>query len=123
MSLLQANHPRQDYAIAKKALVKNTLVSLPTGQGKTFIAAVVMYNFYRWFPSGKVIFVAPTRPLVMQQAQACYDIVGIPQGDSLNNPPNEQTNPSKAISDSFTCSSLFLSRGHSNNDGPGVTCL
>ncbi len=102
---LQANHPRHDYryAIAKKALVKNTLVSLPTGPGKTFIAAVVMYNFYRWFPSGKVIFVAPTRPLVMQQAQACYNIVGIPRGDSLNNPPNEQTNPmaSKAISDFF----------------------
>lgn len=53
-------------------------MSLPTGLGKTFIAAVVMYNYFRWFPSGKVIFMAPTRPLVKQQVDACYDIMGIP---------------------------------------------
>lgn len=32
------------------ALLQNTLVCLPTGLGKTLIAAVVMYNFSRWFP-------------------------------------------------------------------------
>ncbi len=68
---------------------------LPTGLGKTFIAAVVMYNYYRWFPegrntdcrshhtliriAGKVIFMAPSRQLVAQQMEACYDIMGIPQ--------------------------------------------
>lgn len=31
----------------------------------------------RFFPSGKVIFMAPTRPLVNQQMAACYDVVGI----------------------------------------------
>jgi ERCC4-related helicase len=31
----------------------NTLVWLPTGLGKTLIAAVVMYNFHRWYPTGK----------------------------------------------------------------------
>lgn len=56
----------------------NTLVSLPTGLGKTLIAAVVMYNYYRWFPTGKVIFCAPTRPLVTQQIEACYRIMGVP---------------------------------------------
>ena len=35
--------------------MQNTLVSLPTGLGKTLIAAVVMYNYYRWFPTGKVV--------------------------------------------------------------------
>lgn len=40
------------------------------GLGKTFIAAVVMYNYYRWFPLGKLIFMAPTKPLVAQQV--CY---------------------------------------------------
>ena len=45
------------------------------------IAAVVMYNYYRWFPAGKVIFCAPTLPLVNQQVKAIYDIVGIPHGD------------------------------------------
>ena len=65
------------YNIVQKALFTNTLVTLPTGLGKTFIAAVVMYNFYRWYPSGKVIFLAPTKPLVAQQVKACYNIMGI----------------------------------------------
>lgn len=75
------NYPLRDYQfnIVHKSLYKNTLVSLPTGLGKTFIAAVVMYNFYRWYPRGKVVFLAPTKPLVAQQIEACYKIVGIKQ--------------------------------------------
>ena len=63
--------------IIEYALLRNTLVCLPTGLGKTFIAAVVMFNFHRWFPSGKVVFMAPTKPLVNQQVKACHDITGI----------------------------------------------
>ncbi|XP_029807561.1 Fanconi anemia group M protein isoform X2 [Suricata suricatta] len=75
------NCPVRDYQlhIARTSLFCNTLVCLPTGLGKTFIAAVVMYNFYRWFPSGKVVFMAPTKPLVTQQIEACYQVMGIPQ--------------------------------------------
>ncbi|KAK9872531.1 hypothetical protein WA026_017996 [Henosepilachna vigintioctopunctata] len=75
------NYPLRDYQfnIIQQALFKNTLVSLPTGLGKTFIAAVVMYNFYRWYPTGKIIFMAPTKPLVKQQIDACYNIMAIPQ--------------------------------------------
>lgn len=58
-------------------------VSLPTGLGKTFIAAVVMFNYFRWYPIGKVIFMAPTRPLVKQQIDACYDIMAIPKEASV----------------------------------------
>lgn len=78
------NYPVRDYqlSIVKEALFRNTLVSLPTGLGKTLIAAVVMYNYYRWFPNGKIIFMAPTKPLVAQQIQACHEIVGIPQADT-----------------------------------------
>ena len=36
--------------LIQTALLQNTLVCLPTGLGKTLIAAVVMYNFSRWFP-------------------------------------------------------------------------
>ncbi|BGP51068.1 3'-5' DNA helicase [Rhodotorula kratochvilovae] len=71
------------YNIVSRALFENTLVSLPTGLGKTFIAAVVMLNFYRWYPRGKVLFLAPTRPLVTQQIKACHYIAGIPQNDCI----------------------------------------
>ena len=75
------NYPVRDYQfnIVQKCLFRNTLVCLPTGLGKTFIAAVVMFNFYRWYPSGKVVFMAPTKPLVTQQIEACHNIMGIPQ--------------------------------------------
>ncbi|CAL4989159.1 unnamed protein product [Urochloa decumbens] len=65
--------------MVEKALFTNTLIALPTGLGKTFIAAVVMYNYFRWFPEGKIIFAAPSRPLVTQQIKACHNMVGIPQ--------------------------------------------
>ncbi|XP_073225685.1 DEAD-box ATP-dependent RNA helicase FANCM [Cicer arietinum] len=75
------NVPLRDYQfhITQSALFQNTLVALPTGLGKTLIAAVVMYNYFRWFPEGKIVFAAPSRPLVMQQIEACHNIVGIPQ--------------------------------------------
>ncbi|KAK9842497.1 hypothetical protein WJX81_002950 [Elliptochloris bilobata] len=66
-------------SIIRTALLNNTLVCLPTGLGKTLIAAVVMHNFSRWFPEGKVVFVAPTKPLVSQQVKACYHFMGVPQ--------------------------------------------
>lgn len=77
------NYPVREYQfnIVKSALFQNTLVALPTGLGKTFIAAVVMFNFYRWYPLGKIVFMAPTKPLVTQQIEACYNIMGIPQSD------------------------------------------
>ncbi|KAH9921943.1 P-loop containing nucleoside triphosphate hydrolase protein [Epithele typhae] len=74
------NKPKRDYQynIVKNCLVENTLVAIPTGLGKTFIAGVVMLNFYNWFPEGKVVFVAPTKPLVAQQIDACHKTCGIP---------------------------------------------
>uniref|UniRef100_A0A672ZVL9 ATP-dependent RNA helicase FANCM n=1 Tax=Sphaeramia orbicularis TaxID=375764 RepID=A0A672ZVL9_9TELE len=75
------NYPIREYQLkmSEAALFQNTLVCLPTGLGKTFIASVVMYNFYRWYPSGKIVFMAPTKPLVAQQIEACYKVMGIPQ--------------------------------------------
>ncbi|XP_045766127.1 Fanconi anemia group M protein [Maniola jurtina] len=79
------NYPVRDYQfnIIRAAILKNTLVSLPTGLGKTFIAAVIMYNYYRWYPLGKIVFTAPTRPLVAQQIEACYKIVALPPTDTI----------------------------------------
>ncbi|KAL5097684.1 hypothetical protein RYX36_002011 [Vicia faba] len=75
------NVPLRDYQfhISQTAFFQNTLVALPTRLGKTLIAAVVMYNYFKWFPEGKIVFAAPSRPLVMQQIEACHNIVGIPQ--------------------------------------------
>jgi Fanconi anemia group M protein len=78
-------YPTRQYQVemTETALNYNTLVSLPTGLGKTLIAAVVMYNFHRWFaPRGKIIFLAPTLPLVNQQVDACYKIMGIAAEDT-----------------------------------------
>ncbi|KAI5567582.1 hypothetical protein BDE02_13G100400 [Populus trichocarpa] len=37
------------------------------------------YDVYSYFIAGKIVFAAPSRPLVMQQIEACHNIVGIPQ--------------------------------------------
>ncbi|KAI0842979.1 P-loop containing nucleoside triphosphate hydrolase protein [Hypoxylon sp. FL0890] len=76
--------PTRDYqfSIVKNGLFNNTLVALPTGLGKTFIAATIMLNFYRWMKSAKIIFVAPTKPLVSQQVDACFNIAGIPRSQT-----------------------------------------
>ncbi|KAI1409728.1 P-loop containing nucleoside triphosphate hydrolase protein [Hypoxylon sp. FL1857] len=70
------------FSIVKNGLFNNTLVALPTGLGKTFIAATIMLNFYRWMKSAKIIFVAPTKPLVSQQVDACFNIAGIPRSQT-----------------------------------------
>ncbi|TFK23114.1 P-loop containing nucleoside triphosphate hydrolase protein [Coprinopsis marcescibilis] len=79
------------YNIVKNALLENTLVALPTGMGKTFIAGVVMLNYYRWFPEGKIIFLAVTKPLVAQQAIACHETCGIPGPDGIEMTGNVRT--------------------------------
>ncbi|OQR92174.1 DEAD/DEAH box RNA helicase [Achlya hypogyna] len=78
-----SNYPVRTYqqTITRAALFHNTLVCLPTGLGKTLIAAVVMYNYYRWFPTGKIVFMAPTKPLVSQQIQACHNVMPFAHSD------------------------------------------
>ena len=67
------------YNIVQRGLFHNLLVALPTGLGKTFIAATVMLNWFRWTKDSQIMFVAPTKPLVAQQVEACFNIVGIPR--------------------------------------------
>ncbi|KAI1341469.1 type III restriction enzyme [Xylariaceae sp. FL0016] len=76
--------PTRDYqfSIVKNGLFNNTLVALPTGLGKTFIAATIMLNYFRWMKTAKIIFVAPTKPLVAQQVDACFHVTGIPRSDT-----------------------------------------
>jgi ATP-dependent DNA helicase MPH1 len=71
------------FNIVARSLFHNTLVALPTGLGKTFIAATVMLNYYRWTKDAQIVFMAPTKPLIAQQMEACYGIVGIPRRDTV----------------------------------------
>lgn len=66
------------YSIVALGLYHNLLVALPTGLGKTFIAATIMLNWFRWTREAKIVFIAPTKPLVSQQVKACFGIAGIP---------------------------------------------
>lgn len=49
------------------AVRENTLVVLPTGLGKTALALLVCVERLSKNPNGKVLFLAPTKPLVEQQ--------------------------------------------------------
>jgi ATP-dependent DNA helicase MPH1 len=71
------------FNIVARSLFHNTLVALPTGLGKTFIAATVMLNYYRWTTDAQIIFMAPTKPLIAQQMEACYGIAGIHRNDTV----------------------------------------
>jgi Fanconi anemia group M protein len=55
--------------IAGEALKKDLLVVLPTGLGKTVVAALVIAETLQK-GEGKVLFLAPTRPLVVQHARS-----------------------------------------------------
>jgi ERCC4-related helicase len=55
----------QESAVAV-ALSQNTLVVLPTGLGKTVIALFLAAHRLHKFPESKILFLAPTKPLVQQ---------------------------------------------------------
>lgn len=53
--------------IASTAMRESTLVVLPTGMGKTIVALMLIADALSR-PTGKVLFMAPTKPLVQQHA-------------------------------------------------------
>ena len=55
--------------ISKVASEISTLVVLPTGMGKTMIAFMVMAGKIKRCPEKKILFLAPTKPLVNQHAR------------------------------------------------------
>jgi ERCC4-related helicase len=60
--------------IADSCLKRSTLVVLPTGMGKTVIAARVIAEVLR-SRGGTVLFLAPTKPLVEQHAATLRDVL------------------------------------------------
>ncbi len=66
MSILNIAPREYQKAIFDTAKDKNTLVVLPTGIGKTLIALMLAVERLKKHPTTKILFLAPTRPLVEQ---------------------------------------------------------
>src|SRR5579871_3184972 len=64
--------------IAEAATHHNTLVVLPTGLGKTAIALRVIADALHREPGRSVLFLAPTRPLVIQHGRSVAHALDIP---------------------------------------------
>ncbi|MHA1985914.1 MAG: DEAD/DEAH box helicase [Promethearchaeota archaeon] len=75
---------RRDYqeAIFINCLNHNCLVVIPTGLGKTIIALMLVVHRLTEIPNSKIIFLAPTKPLVNQHYKSFLNLTLIPP-DSL----------------------------------------
>lgn len=76
-SLLQGKIEVREYQVNvfREALRQNTLIVLPTGLGKTVIAAMVAARVLE--EGGRVLFMAPTRPLVQQHYRSLSQLLGL----------------------------------------------
>ena len=66
MSLINLSPREYQNKIFETAKNNNTLVVLPTGLGKTLIALMLCLERKQKYPMSKILFLAPTRPLVEQ---------------------------------------------------------
>jgi len=94
--LPNALQPREyQQKIAEAASQANTLVVLPTGLGKTLIALLVAKLRLEKFPKGKVVVLAPTKPLVLQHYNSFKKILSLQSKDIAlltgENPPEERS--------------------------------
>ena len=64
-------------AIAKNALRVNTLVCLPTGLGKSIVAAYVAAEKLQGIPDKSVVMLAPTKPLVLQHFKTFQKLLNL----------------------------------------------
>jgi Fanconi anemia group M protein len=64
--------------ILSTAIRGNSLVVLPTGLGKTSLAMMVAAYRLKKFPDGKILMMAPTRPLAMQHCQTFRRAMTLP---------------------------------------------
>ncbi len=79
-SLIRADSvERRSYqeSIARVALRSNTLVCIPTGLGKSVIAAYVAAERLRLMPDKSIVMLAPTKPLVLQHFRSFQRLINI----------------------------------------------
>ncbi|TXT59452.1 MAG: ERCC4-like helicase/ Hef nuclease [Promethearchaeota archaeon] len=86
---------RREYqeSIFINCLNKNCLVVIPTGLGKTIIALMLAVHRLTELKESKVIFLAPTKPLVEQHYKSFLDLTILPK-DSLQ-PITGEISPDK----------------------------
>ena len=63
--------------IARRCLRRNSLVYLPTGLGKTVIAALVAAERLKIYPNKKVVMLSPTRPLILHHLTTFRKILNL----------------------------------------------
>ena len=79
--------PREyQQSISKIASNNNTLIILPTALGKTIIAITIAIDRLQKYPWGKIVVVAPTKPLVHQHKETFEQFLGVDtvDGDVLH---------------------------------------
>ena len=69
---------RYQETIFAQAVMHNTLVVLPTGLGKTMIAVMLAAHRLREHQDGKVLVLAPTKPLVQQHERTFREYIDLP---------------------------------------------
>ncbi|MFP4567472.1 MAG: DEAD/DEAH box helicase [Candidatus Woesearchaeota archaeon] len=77
-------------SILGTASSKNTLAVIPTGLGKTAIAAMLIKHRLALYPKSKVVFLAPTRPLVEQHEKTLIEFLGTCTSFSGSTPPSKR---------------------------------
>ena len=77
-------------SILGAASSKNTLAVLPTGLGKTAIAAMLIKHRLSLYPKSKAVFLAPTKPLVQQHEKTLSDFLGACTSFSGTIPPSKR---------------------------------
>lgn len=65
--------------LAARATAEDLLVVLPTGLGKTVVAALAIAERLRLDPAAQAVVVAPTRPLVLQHADTLRALLALPE--------------------------------------------
>ncbi len=75
-------------------LEKNSLVVMPTGLGKTYLAIMVACWRLSRYPEGKVLVMAPTKPLTIQHYETFKKCMNLPEEDfnflTGERPPQER---------------------------------
>ncbi len=69
MDFLKIEPREYQQKITETCLIKNCLVVLPTGLGKTLIALMVAIERMKQFPRSKILMLAPTKPLAEQHEE------------------------------------------------------